>query len=345
MVGNKRLDWIDICKAIAIYLMVLGHTGVSERLNIFIHAFHMPVFFILSGYCFNDEKNRNFISFAKKRLLSLILPYIIFGIGLFLFWDISLLILNRKDEVRSIYNLATSLLWHNADASAFGVIQWFLTCLFFTELICSVIIYCFKNRLKVMIGILICFSISAYVYPLIFDFRLPLAIDCALMAVSFYGLGWLMRKIDIDSAINKIKENKLKFLFATLFVFVFFLPLVFLNGHVNMRTITYGNYFLFIINAITYSFILLLISIIIDISSAKLKKIITIVGQNTLVVLLLNSTFIRIYQVVFSKLISGLSDSYIYAINFFVALLITIACVIASKTINNFFPWMIGKTA
>ena len=59
MAGGKenRIGWIDICKAIAIYFMVLGHAGISENVSIVIHSFHMLVFFLLSGYCFDEVKN------------------------------------------------------------------------------------------------------------------------------------------------------------------------------------------------------------------------------------------------------------------------------------------------
>lgn len=88
---NKRTGWIDICKALAIYCMVLGHTGTSQQVSTVIHVFHMPVFFILSGYCFNKKKNSNIMTFVKKKFLTLIVPYFIFGIALFAFWDAALI--------------------------------------------------------------------------------------------------------------------------------------------------------------------------------------------------------------------------------------------------------------
>lgn len=142
---NKRTGWIDICKALAIYCMVLGHTGTSEHISTIIHVFHMPVFFILSGYCFNETKNSDVWSLVKKRFMTLIVPYFFFGIALFAFWDAALFVMHRQAEMRSISNLMTSILWNNANASAFGVIQWFLPCLFFSEIIFAVILKISKN--------------------------------------------------------------------------------------------------------------------------------------------------------------------------------------------------------
>lgn len=47
---KKRILWIDIAKAIAILLMVVGHTSIPNVLSNFIWAFHMPLFFIASGF-------------------------------------------------------------------------------------------------------------------------------------------------------------------------------------------------------------------------------------------------------------------------------------------------------
>lgn len=47
---KKRIEWIDVCKAFGIILMIIGHT-VPHDLPVrnVIYSFHMPMFFILSG--------------------------------------------------------------------------------------------------------------------------------------------------------------------------------------------------------------------------------------------------------------------------------------------------------
>lgn len=49
MVSSKRIEWVDIAKGIAIILMVVGHE-IGGNARIFIFSFHMPLFFILSGF-------------------------------------------------------------------------------------------------------------------------------------------------------------------------------------------------------------------------------------------------------------------------------------------------------
>lgn len=54
IVGN-RIVWIDWAKAILIYLMVVGHCLPAPWEGTLIYAFHMPAFFIISGYLYRQH--------------------------------------------------------------------------------------------------------------------------------------------------------------------------------------------------------------------------------------------------------------------------------------------------
>ena len=51
----ERLDYIDIFRALGIILMVMGHIGFGSKFDKFIHAFHMPMFFWISGFFHKKE--------------------------------------------------------------------------------------------------------------------------------------------------------------------------------------------------------------------------------------------------------------------------------------------------
>ena len=342
---SKRTGWVDICKALAIYCMVLGHTGTSQQISTVIHVFHMPVFFILSGYCFNEDKNADLSRFIKKRVSTLLVPYFFFGIVLFAFWDIALFAMHRQEEMRSISNLATSILWNNANASAFGVIQWFLPCLFFAEMIIAILLKISKNNILLSEGILL-LSILGYLIPQLLEVRLPWAFDCALMASAFYGFGWIARKTRVFEMLQElVRKRKVVCWIIVVTISIAMLPSVIYNDEVNMRTVTYGNYFLYILNAVVYSILLILISMLLEqaLIDSIVCSLMKWIGRNTLVVLLLNSTCVRVYEVLFGGLIGRLSDVTLYFTNGLVAVLITIVCVVISEVINKYCPWMIGK--
>lgn len=84
---TKRNSVVDIMKGIAIILVVIGHTYVKYIYN-FISLFHVAIFFIISGYCFNNaylETRKSFLELLKKRLLSLWLPYVAYNFIALLF--------------------------------------------------------------------------------------------------------------------------------------------------------------------------------------------------------------------------------------------------------------------
>lgn len=74
----KRISFIDISRAIAIVLIVLGHTIVHSKhcfvLFKIIYSFHVALFFIISGYLFKI-KNESFLSFIKNKFIRLLIPY------------------------------------------------------------------------------------------------------------------------------------------------------------------------------------------------------------------------------------------------------------------------------
>ena len=54
---DNRVGWIDCLKALGIYLVILGHTLKDSYLSVWIYSFHMPLFFILSGYLIGAKSN------------------------------------------------------------------------------------------------------------------------------------------------------------------------------------------------------------------------------------------------------------------------------------------------
>ena len=78
-VGNRRND-IAIAKAIGIILVVAGHAGGPTWLTRFIYEFHMPLFFIASGYFFSPAKADRPWDFVGKRFKGLYLPFVMWSI-------------------------------------------------------------------------------------------------------------------------------------------------------------------------------------------------------------------------------------------------------------------------
>lgn len=78
MSSRKRIEYVDVAKGIAILSVVVGHTfsayDPGSLLNKFIYSFHMPLFFILSGFFYKPQEFKT--AFGKK-VKSLLVPYLI----------------------------------------------------------------------------------------------------------------------------------------------------------------------------------------------------------------------------------------------------------------------------
>lgn len=75
----NRIEWLDIAKATAIILMVLGHTSIPNSLSNFIWTFHMPLFFIASGWTINWGKY-SIIKFSITKAKTLLVPFVVYSV-------------------------------------------------------------------------------------------------------------------------------------------------------------------------------------------------------------------------------------------------------------------------
>lgn len=71
---KERKEFIDVARGIGMICIVLGHLGQTD-INRIVFTFHVPLFFLITGY-FIDRETTVF-RFILKRIRTLILPYII----------------------------------------------------------------------------------------------------------------------------------------------------------------------------------------------------------------------------------------------------------------------------
>lgn len=85
---KDRVYWIDYLKAFAIFLVVLGHSGLDDDgwLKSWIYGFHMPLFVFVSG--FFAHKPKSFSTAFMKDTKSLCIPYLFFSLFLIPFFAI-----------------------------------------------------------------------------------------------------------------------------------------------------------------------------------------------------------------------------------------------------------------
>ena len=71
LINPNRIAWVDVAKGIAILLVIIGHTvNFGSATRNFIFSFHMPLFFILSGYTFKLAGDFPVFFQGVKKLIS-----------------------------------------------------------------------------------------------------------------------------------------------------------------------------------------------------------------------------------------------------------------------------------
>ncbi len=85
---SERNNIFDAIKALAIWFVVLGHSiqylsGLdywNDSAFQFIYSFHMPLFFMISGFFFQSSVKLGWYKFLRKKSLTLLLPCLTWGI-------------------------------------------------------------------------------------------------------------------------------------------------------------------------------------------------------------------------------------------------------------------------
>ena len=81
----KHYREIDILRGIAIIMVFLGHAVIVYPINLenvawcrglvaFISAVHMPLFFIVAGFCFHRKST--YVDMVQKKIKRLLVPYV-----------------------------------------------------------------------------------------------------------------------------------------------------------------------------------------------------------------------------------------------------------------------------
>lgn len=186
----NRFDYLDIAKGFGILFVVWAHimlTGVTHQM---IYAFHMPLFFLLSGMLFQRGKYDSFPQFLKKRAKRLLVPYVAWSVVTWCVWFVFRYV--RHDPVDSYWMplLQTVIAQGSGEFIVHNSALWFVPCLFLVE-----IMYFGISRLSTSVRLLICFGCAGLsfllgaLYGKDYWPLLPWNMDAALIALPFYGVG------------------------------------------------------------------------------------------------------------------------------------------------------------
>lgn len=310
---SKRYYEIDLLKGIGIILMIMGHVPFSEEITKAIYVFHMPLFFIASGFLYKRKNDFNtaFVKWLKR----LILPYFIFATLGYVLWNIEI----RPNNFSQLTQPLESIFYINTDGMPINGAVWYLTATFVIFLLYWIVDNFFKNEFLKMITVIILTTIGLFLGKL--KIVLPFSGAVSLVGIGFFYSGITLRKF-YPRFISCLRERRLS-RYTTLILVVCMFFLGYRNGHISMRTGDYGkNGFIFFIAAMIISYILLFVSkFLVDIFQNNiLLKWIEKVGRNSIVFLGLNELVINVIRSVLTKL--NVSANFYVILTFILSILV-----------------------
>lgn len=350
MANSKRIESLDIAKGIGILIVVLGHVLRADDvfLKKFIFSFHMPLFFMLSGFVFNTEnkKGKGLIGSELKLLSS----YIVYGL-LYLLINIPIGVISKSfslwEAFMGFYQLI--VLYGRGPL-------WFLTALMFAHMGCKILKKYFDDNWAFIISLallLLSEIIRAVIKPME---------SAGMWQILYYPLETLTRgfgytffvqvgccfKNQFFNASKNIKQNtlnlKLVGICALMFcmIIVNVLCVLFFSGYdtytladVNVKDLTYVP--VLIIMAITGSVSVLGLSLLL--SKWKFTvKIFSYFGINSLFIM---ATHLQFYLCAVGKKISSMTVNSLL-VSFLIVVIIEVVLI---KVLDRPIKYLTNKTS
>ena len=280
---NNKNNYISIAKALGIILMVVGHSGCPTAIGKFIYLFHMPLFFVCSGYFFKEISNwPSLMSFYKKRLNGLYLPYFKWSLlflllhNLFRYLHITeSVIYQKEDYIRQFIKLIAM-----TDYELLIRPFWFIKELLFASLIVATISF-FTSRLSIKkrSGLLFVIALISSVISKLLP-PIPLIGDCSVLCLSilYYYTGILLYKYKY--------RIPLTYTTMTLSFCIVLIGSIFFVGSIDMRYTTIYNQIPYYVLSITGVIMILCISL--KLETIKNISALYYIGIHTMPILALN---------------------------------------------------------
>ena len=277
MMNKERNISFDIAKGIAIILMVLGHSGCPKYFNSLIYSFHMPCFFLISGYLLKEHYFLEKKLFVRRKFKGIYIPFIKWSLIFLVFHNI-FTILHLYDNTYHLVDFkfkVFQILTMTGTEQLLGGF-WFLKELLYASIIGIFCIYCIesfglKERNKILFTLPIAFVIMAFLLS-ISPFKMPAIGSKTMLACGYYTLGYAIR-------VSKFQLPTLSII--PLIIFLAPIPFFF-SGSMDVSG---TDIFIYFLSSLLGCGIILCLSNMLS-KSHLLTKSLSQIGQSTLYILI-----------------------------------------------------------
>ncbi|WP_415313743.1 acyltransferase family protein [Clostridium perfringens] len=288
---RKRLDYLDISKAFLIISVVMCHSPFENAY--YLYWFHMPAFFIISGMLYKRGMN------IKEQAIKFFVPYAIFSLI-----DINFNYIMYYHGNFSLSDLIHEIIKYSYGGKATWGVFWFIPVMFVTKVVFDQL----NKRLtsKKLAFLCILSYILAHIYSMSF---IPSSVteitenqfvfwnlDAVLITLPYYALGYYITKLNIQRV---FKETSTLILSSIGVVAMFILnSSMGIGYYLNIKYSYYKDPIFDILMPVTITIFILSLSY--QISKFKCKKLFTIIGANSLVIMYLHKQIATLFMDVFN---------------------------------------------
>lgn len=215
MSRRERVEWVDIAKGITILLTIASHSIVYgfwyREIRALIFAFHMPLFFVMSGVTFRFSNSmEEFVKGTKRGFKHLCLTgiwaYLAIIILEIIKSDFSEIVLTKEYWLSKIYTLVYSsgypLDLNGMGINAIGVI-WFLFALWGGRtLYDSLQMNVDSDKLPIYVWLI---SLIGVLFGR--TMWMPVSLDIALAVFPFFYMGHMMQLKKFNPSVSRLKRT------------------------------------------------------------------------------------------------------------------------------------------
>lgn len=275
-----QLEFINIAKGIGILMVVWAHA--KGPFTDYMYQFHMPLFFLISGYLFNSRNTPG--QFVLKKIKSLYIP--------FAFWNVFFVVMRSVfhiEEYKGVFfweKILKIILTLDKDGQFLGA-TWFLGALFTVSICYKLMDYYLPAVRNKSVFLAILFGAAAV---LGFSVTLPYMLSRTLILSFFFAVGRVVREYKDQFSVF---DTKLVFLFSVIMFGVI--------GHynsVNMGGNKYNYRLLFVIGALFASYGTIYISRVLEKKTVWIKRVLSIMGAKSLPIVIWQFVVFRIVTVI-----------------------------------------------
>lgn len=231
---------LDTARGAGIALVVVGHTVPPVLLATWIYSFHMPMFFVISGFVLKESFD------LKKRARALLIPFFLASLLSMPIWLLKQW-LYRRDDIPLFGPLLGTLYGANLNGFlAHNTPLWFLPAMFSTLVAYKLLVRLHSHLAIIWLGLIGLLTIS--IASPGFGAELPMSFSQGLIGGLFLAIGFFWGRLGGAACVPTWAVVGITLLW----------PLVALgNGRIDMLTLQLGNRILFVVSSIVGSVVVI----------------------------------------------------------------------------------------